>query len=403
MSPVKTRSKKVSPRKTPKKKVTKKSPAAGLGKSKKFARRKRHVLVTGYPGFIGKCLVRKLLKEEPDSTFSLLVQEKFLKDANQYIRSIRQQGRDKIQIFTGDIADIHLGLSAKELKQLQRQVTDIYHLAAISYLGVAKTKMWRVNVQGTTNILEVAEETRHLKRFNYVSTCFVSGNREGVITESELSEGQDFRNAYESTKYEAEKKVRKAMGKLPVSIYRPSIVVGDSKTGEIGRFDGPYFLGILLVSSPLSVPLPLPGKGEAPLDMVPVDYVVDSIYHLSQVPAAENKTFHIVDSNPMSARKVYEIIAQQAGKKPSRIRLSAGLTKTLLKIPGLEKVSRAHRQAIDYVNTMAIYNDTNTESLLRGSGIHCPRFETYMHNLINYVNRIYRARKKENETFDPLA
>ena len=135
------------------------------------------------------------------------------------------------------------------------------------------------------------------------------------------------------------------MDSLPISIFRPAIVVGDSKTGEIGRFDGPYYLGMLIASSPVSVPLPLPGKGEAPLDMVPVDYVTDAVYHLSLHPEAVNHTFHIVDPNPLSARKAYELIAAHAGKRPPRIRLSAGLAKTLLKIPGLEKVSRAQRQA----------------------------------------------------------
>jgi len=215
--------------------------------------------------------------------------------------------------------------------------------------------------------------------------------------------GQAFRNNYESTKFEAEKKVQKASSSLPISIFRPSIVVGDSRTGEIGRFDGPYFLGMLLAASPVSVPLPLPGRGEAPLHMVPADYVADAMYYLSTHPGAAGRTFHIVDPNPLAARSVYELVAARSGKKAPRLRLSAALTKTLLKIPGLEKVSRAHRQAIDYVNTMAFYNSSNTEELLRGSGIHCPHFEAYIDNLMSYVKAIYKAKKREEETYDPLA
>lgn len=372
---------------------------AGKPKPKK----RRTILITGYPGFIGKCLMRKLIEAEPDSNYFLLVQEKFVKDAQKYIRSLKRKKIGKIKILTGDIADMHLGLSSDELKQLAGKVTDIYHLAAISYLGVPASTMWRVNVQGTVNLIEVAEEMSRLKRFNHVSTCYVSGNREGVITEAELDVGQSFRNNYESTKFEAEKKVRKAAASLPVSIFRPSIVVGDSKTGEIGRLDGPYYLGMLLASSPVSVPLPLPGRGDAPLHMVPADYVMDAMYHLSTLPAAVGQTFHVVDPNPLAARNVYELIASRSGKKTSRLRLSAALTKTLLKIPGLEKVSRAHRQAIDYVNTMAFYNNSNTERLLRGSGIHCPPFETYVDNLMSYVRAIYEAKKREDEAYDPLA
>lgn len=380
-------------------------------KKKKTAKKKtpktaqhRQILVTGYPGFIGKELVRKLVKTEPDSTFYLLVQSKFVDGAKKYIRSFRHKKLDKINILSGDIASMHLGLSAGELKHVARSVTDIYHLAAISYLGVSDKLMWNVNVKGTQNLLEVADQARNLQRFNHVSTCYVSGNRQGVITEDELDQGQDFRNTYESTKFEAEMRVLKAKERLPVSIYRPSIVVGDSRTGEISRFDGPYFMGLLLASSPVSVPLPLPGKGIGPLNMVPVDYVVDAIYHLSLHPQAIGKTFHLVDPNPLSARKVYELLATRAGRKPPRISVSAGLAKTLLRIPGLERVSRAHRQAIDYVNTMAIYNNDNTERLLWGSPIICPPFESYLDNLMEYVRATYKARKQKEELADdPLA
>jgi thioester reductase-like protein len=387
-----------------KRSVMRTAPAARKSRSNTAsAKKKRTILVTGYPGFIGKCLVRKLIETEPHSNYFLLVQEKFVKDAQKYIRSLTHKKLNNVNILTGDIADMHLGLSSDELQLLTRKVTDIYHLAAISYLGVPASSMWRVNVQGTVNLLEMAEEMNRLKRFNHVSTCYVSGSREGVITESELDAGQAFRNNYESTKFEAEKKVRKASSSLPISIFRPSIVVGDSKTGEIGRFDGPYYLGMLLASSPVSVPLPLPGKGDAPLHMVPTDYVIDAMYYLSTHPKAVGLTFHIVDPNPLAARSVYELVAARSGKKAPRLRLSAALTKTLLKIPGLEKVSRAHRQAIDYVNTMAFYNSSNTEELLRDSGIHCPRFEEYIDNLMSYVKAIYKAKKREDEAYDPLA
>jgi nucleoside-diphosphate-sugar epimerase len=254
-------------------------------------------------------------------------------------------------------------------------------------------------------MLEVADEALHLKRFNHVSTCYVSGDREGVITEEELDQKQNFRNHYERTKFQAEKRVRAAMYRLPASVYRPSIVVGDSKTGQISRFDGPYYLGTLLAASPVATPLPLPGKGGAPLNMVPVDYVIDALYHLSLHAKAGGQTFHLVDPNPLSARTVYEMVARRSGKKPPpKLHLSAGLAKTILKIPGLEKVSRAHRQAIDYVSTMAIYNSTNALRLLHGSSILCPPFDSYVDNLMAYVRATQKARKQQEELADdPLA
>ena len=401
MSPEKTKTKKANPaKKTGRKKPTKRPRAKA-----------REVLVTGYPGFIGKRLVRKLLQTEPESTFYLLVQEKFVEDAKRYVRSFRSKNLERVHILTGDIADMHLGLSAAELKQLTRGVTDIYHLAAISYLGAPERMMKRVNVGGTQNLLEIALDTRKLKRFNHVSTSYVSGNREGVITEDELECEQGFRNPYEETKFLGDQRGRAAMDQLPITITRPSIVIGDSKTGEIGRFDGPYYLAILLASSPAAMSLVFPGDGGAPLNMVPVDYAVDAIVYLSKQAEAEGMTFQLVDPNALSVKRVYQLIGERAGIPTGRIRFGSGLTRTLLgglsaalqRIPGLEQASRAPRQAIDLVNTMAIYNDTNTQCLLKNSGIECPPFEDYVDNLFTYVrDKLIQKRKREMDE-DPLA
>ena len=127
--------------------------------------------------------------------------------------------------------------------------------------------------------------------------------------------GQRFHNPYEETKFQAELLVRRAQADLPATIYRPSIVVGDSRTGEIDRFEGPYALAILLVASPLAVPLPLPGDAVAPLNVVPVDFVVDAALAIAADPAGAGRTVHVVDPSPLSARRVYEMIAARAGQE----------------------------------------------------------------------------------------
>jgi thioester reductase-like protein len=260
-----------------------------------------------------------------------------------------------------------------------------------------------VNVEGTRNVIELARDSKHLRRLNHFSTCYVSGTREGVIAEDELDLGQSFRNAYEETKFKAEKLVRKAAESLPVTIYRPSSVVGDSQTGEIDRFEGPYYLGILLVTSPLAVPLPLPGNGVAPLNVVPVDFVAEATWTLSRDPRAVGKTLHLVDPNPMSARRVYELIAEKANRKLPRFTLSAKAADVMLRLPLLEKVARPQRAAISYVNHLAIYNSHNTLELLEGTGIHCPPLSTYLDRLVDYVRNYYKRRKEERaEVEDPL-
>jgi len=225
----------------------------------------------------------------------------------------------------------------------------------------------------------------------------------GVIAEDELDAGQEFRNFYEETKFHAEKLMRRAAEKVPVSIFRPSSVVGDSTTGEIDRFEGPYYLGILLVTSPLAMPLPLPGNGVAPLNVVPVDFVVQAVWRLSRDAGAAGRTFHLVDPNPMSARRVYEIIAERNNKRLPRIRLSARATDAVLRLPFLEKLARPQRAAISYVNHLAIFNCHNTLELLDGTGIRCPPLSTYLDKLVDYVRDYYRRQREQRaEVEDPL-
>jgi nucleoside-diphosphate-sugar epimerase len=250
--------------------------------------------------------------------------------------------------------------------------------------------MRRVNLTGTQAMLELALDCRSLRRFTHVSTVFVSGDRVGVVAEDELACGQAFRNAYEESKFEAELLVRRAMGQIPATVLRPSIVVGDTKTGEIDRFEGPYALAILLVTSPLQVPVPLPGDGVAPLNAVPIDYVVDASAAIHKDARGVGRTFHIVDPNPSSSRRVYELIAQRSGKKLPRVSLGYKLTDALLKLPGLERLTREQRAAIAYVNHLSFYSSRHTLEVLDGTGIRCPPIESYLDNLIEYVRAARR-------------
>lgn len=355
--------------------------------------------VTGYPGFIGKRLVEHIAREDPKGHIYVLVQPKVLKEAQKHSAGLKGA---TVEILTGDVVDMHLGLSGEEYQRLCERVTDIFHLAAVSYLGVPKETAWRVNVDGTRNLLELARDCEHLKRFNYFSTCYVSGDRVGVIAEDELERGQGFRNAYEETKFQAERLVQRAGNTLPVTIYRPASVVGDSRTGEIDRFEGPYYLGILLVTSPLVVPLPLPGNGVAPLNVVPVDFVVKAVWAISRDPRGAGRIFHLVDPNPMSARRVYELIAEKAHKKLPKFNLSARAADVMLRLPLLEKLARPQRAAISYVNHLALYNCHNTLELLDGTGIRCPPLSSYLEQLVAYVREQYKKRRDGADVEDPL-
>jgi thioester reductase-like protein len=357
-------------------------------------------LVTGYPGFLGKRLVRRLLADhrERPRRLVVLVQPHHAAAAR---AAVEQLEAPEVEVIEGDVGHMHLGLSGAEWRALAADLTDVWHLAAKTRLGADDGELRRVNVEGTRHVIELARAARKLERLSHFSTAFVSGTRVGVILEEELAMGQRFHNAYEETKCQAELLVRRAQSELPATVLRPSIVVGDSRTGEIDRFDGPYALAILLVASPLAVPLPLPGDAVAPLNVVPVDFVVDAAVAISRQPAAAGKTIHLVDPAPMSARRVYELIAARAGKKLPPVSLPHRAFQAMMQLPVLERLSRTHRPAIEYVNHLAIYNCRNLLDVLDGTGIRCPPITSYLDRLIEFVQATFARRSEAERGAEP--
>jgi nucleoside-diphosphate-sugar epimerase len=357
-------------------------------------------LVTGYPGFIGKRLVEHIARNDPKGHLFLLVQPKFVEEARARARRLKGASAE---VLSGDVTDLHLGLSGEEVARVTERVTDIFHLAAASHFTVSRDTATRVNVDGTRNLLELARECQRLRRFNHFSTCHVAGDRVGIIAEDELDRGQSFRNSYEETKFQGEQLVARAGSSLPVTVFRPSTVIGDSTTGEVDRFEGPYALAILLVMSPLVVPLPLPGGGAAPLNVVPVDFVVRAAWAISRDPRGRGGTFHLVDPSPMSTRRVYELIAERSNKKLPRFNFPALAADVMLRLPLLEKLARPQRAALGYVNQMAFFTSQATQELLAASDIRCPPLSTYLDRLVAYVRDVYQRRAEaRDEVDDPL-
>lgn len=362
------------------------------------------VLVTGFPSFTAMRMIRKILASDPEARLHLLAREKFARAAEEFLAPLPDSQRRRAEIVVGDVCDMDLGLAGSEYKALAEQVTTIHHLAGIYYLGVERAMAERVNVDGTRGVIELAGECRKLRRLCHWSTATVSGRRKGIILEEELDEGQRFHNFYEETKFEAEKLARTASRRLPVTIYRPSVIVGDSKNGEIDKFDGPYYLMVLIVQGPLDVHLPLPGRGAAPMHLVPIDFVVDAAYALSLDDRAAGGTFHLTDPNPFSARQVYEMIAERAQKKRPRGFIPTGLARAVMRTPGLDRLARAPRAFLESFDHLAFYNTRHTEGLLRGTGVACPPFDVYADNLVRYVRDVHAARRQklEDEVFDPF-
>ncbi|MBM4386340.1 MAG: SDR family oxidoreductase, partial [Deltaproteobacteria bacterium] len=312
----------------------------------------------------------------------VLAQDKFFDQACQFVKT-HVTGDSKV--LSGDVVNIDLGLSGTEVQEIVNEVTHIYHLAAIYHLGVSREVTYRVNVEGTKNILDFAESMQRLKRFVFFSSAYVSGRRTGVILEDDLSGAAGFHNEYERTKFLAEKIVRNYMDRIPACVMRPGIIVGDSKTGEIDRFDGPYLMINAILNMPLDFAIPLPGEGNSPLNLVPVDYVTEAAYLISLDDRSAGMTFHLTDPNPLPAKRVFEIVADLTGKRRPFGRIPSLTYRVMDKIPYLNKVIMPQIQFFEYFNLLSIYNCHNTLELLAGTGLCCPLFVTYAGNLLNFI------------------
>ncbi len=362
------------------------------------------VLVTGYPSFTATRMARKILAAEPETKLILLAREKFARAGAELLEALPEAQRRRARVVVGDVCDMDLGLAGGEYRGLADEVTAIHHIAGIYYMGVERAAAERVNVDGTRGIIELAGECRRLRRLIHWSTASVSGKRKGVILEEELDEGQSFRNFYEETKFEAEKLARHAARRMPVTVVRPGVIVGDSGTGEIDRFDGPYYLMVLIVQGPLDMGLPLPGRGAAPMHLVPIDFVVDAAYALSRDERAAGGTYHLTDPNPFAARQIYELVAERAHKKRPRGFIPSSLARAVMRTPGIERLARAPRSFIESFDHLTFYNCRHATALLRDAGVTCPAFDTYVDNLVRYVREVHAARRQklEDEVFDPF-
>jgi thioester reductase-like protein len=350
------------------------------------------ILFTGFPGFLGSELLPRVLKRHPARvTADCLIQAKFRAAAEKRKSEIERaepslEGR--IRLVEGDITRPELGLAAAAASALAGETIEIYHLAAVYDLAVKRDLAMRVNVDGTRHTLDFAAACRGLTRFQYVSTCYVSGRTAGVFTERDLERGQSFNNYYEETKYLAEVEVRRrAKAGLPVTVYRPSIVVGDSRTGATQKYDGPYFVLQWLLRQPRVAIMPMVGDPERTcVNVAPRDFVVEALAHLSGIPKSTGKTYHLCDPRPLDVKRMTTAMARATGRKIIFVHLPLSVAKAAIRrVPGVYRLMRIPAEAIDYFVHPTHYTCENTLEDLEGSGIECPPFEGYLPRLIQYM------------------
>ncbi len=358
-----------------------------------------HVFVTGFPGFLGSELVRRVLRRKGKPTVTCLVQPKFAALARERADEIEREetgrpgrgapgGRPerRITIVEGDITARGLGLAKPA--SIARDVTEIFHFAAVYDLSVTRELGMKVNVEGTKGVLDFAESCPRLTRLQYVSTCYVSGRWAGIFRESDLEKGQAFNNFYEETKYLAEIEVRERMrGGLPATIFRPAVVTGDSTTGETQKYDGPYYVLRWLLKQPTVAVLPIPGDPErARINLVPRDFVIDSIDALATAKAAIGRTYHLADPEPPTIDEAVRFMGEATGRLIVRVPVPAIVAKGAIDfVPGVSRLLEIPSSMIDYFLQPTFYDTAHATADLGALGIRCPRLQDYLPRLVEFM------------------
>ncbi len=342
-------------------------------------------MFTGFPGFIGARLIPRLLELQPDTTFVCLVQEKFLPVAQKTVEELQEKHanlKGRISFVVGDITSPGLGMSSDEAHALHEKLTGCYHLAAVYDLAVSRELGMRVNVEGTRNVIEFLQESEHLERFDYVSTAYVSGTAVGVFRESDLDVGQRFKNFYEETKFLAEVAVSKSG--LPVAIYRPGIVVGDSQTGVTAKFDGPYFALNAMRQLPSPGVFMKVGTGETLVNLVPVDFVIEAIARLSTWDGSIGKTYNLTDPRPLTAFEIEELFSQALGKSFMYLPIPLAAAKLLFAPGPVQTLFGMPAQTLDYFDHECRFDASVATRDLAKFGVSCPPFKDYAQRLVAF-------------------
>jgi len=293
---------------------------------------------------------------------------------------------DRVEVVEGDIAERRLGLDAATYSRLAGSIRRVFHLAAIYDLSVPIAVAQRINVDGTGNVLELCRDAERLERLAYVSTAYVAGRRTGIVYEHELVMGQDFKNHYESTKFQAEVWVREEMDRVPTTILRPAIVVGDSRTGETQKFDGPYYL-LRAISQAVRQGRPVVqfGASEATFNVVPVDYVVEAMIAAAFDDATLHETLHLVDPDPLTTRELLVTLSREyAGRKPKG-RLPPSVVEQALRVPAIRRaMSDTPPESIAYLNHPVTFDTRRAVELLAPHGLRPPSFTDYAGAMVRY-------------------
>jgi NAD(P)-dependent dehydrogenase (short-subunit alcohol dehydrogenase family) len=356
--------------------------------------------VTGATGFIGKRLVARLL-EKRGSTVYFLTRDKSVEKLEPLYRFWHADKTRAIPVV-GDLREPGLGVGKADLRKLQGKIDHFFHLAAIYDLKARAEEQVVVNVEGTRNTVALAE-VLEARCFHHVSSIAAAGLYEGTFREDMFDEAENLDHPYFGTKHESEKIVRTTC-RVPWRIYRPGIVVGDSRTGEMDKIDGPYYFFKLIQKMRRLLPpwMPTIGIEGGRINIVPVDFVVDAMTHISHKKGLDRKCFHLTDPHPRRVGDVLNIFARAGHAPDMAMRINAALfgfiprsvSKSLMALTPVRRIRNAvmkdlglPEDILQFVNYPTRFDCRETEAGLAGSGISVPRIEDYAWKLWDYWER----------------
>ena len=346
---------------------------------------KKDILITGASGFLGLHIL-KIILSKSDCNVNLLIRRKKDKSADQrgyelvshiYKDNINNISR-KIRIIQGEITKENLGIKDVIITKLINTVEEIYHCAALTDFSVSWGEVSKVNVYGTENVLEFAEQCRKIKKVNYISSAFIAGDKEGAFSENDFDVNQGFNNPYEKSKFEAELLVRKYISKgLKIKIFRPSILAGVYFDGEAPSRQMFYQLLRFFYLNLFD---------EAPLDVdtfyniIPVDMAAMAIYTLANSGTASD-VYHIISPNNIRLTNIINLSIDFFGFKDCKF--------TSVKNFDMNKLTPTQKKLIKpylpYFNYKCIFTSKKTEAELKRYNFTYPIInEEYLKRTLNF-------------------
>lgn len=356
--------------------------------------------VTGATGFIGKRLVKKLLARR-GSTVHFLMREESAAKLPDLLAYWGVSKTRAIPVY-GDLTSKKLGVAADVIKSLKGQIDHLYHLAAVYDLSADEEAQTTVNIEGTRSMVEFAQaiDAGHV---HHVSSIAAAGLYEGVFREDMFDEAENLDHPYFLTKHESEKIVRKEC-KRPWTVYRPAMVVGDSTTGEMDKIDGPYYFFKLIQRMRQILPpwMPSVGLEGGRINIVPVDFVVDALDHISHKVSKGQGCYHLVDPKGYRVGDVLDIFSKAAHAPKMNLFINAALMgfipksvkKGLMALAPVRRIRNAVMKDLGlpedmftFINYPTRFDCRDTEAMLKGSGIACPDLKDYAWRLWDYWER----------------